>query len=421
MRSSVKVPQYYQVKNVDHRSHRRACPPADAVPTERRAGGTVRRRRHPGAAGARRVGGGRPAGAAAGGEIVRPHEHKPVHRPGGRSVSSSHDLQAASPTRAGVRQCCRPRGRPTAGAPAGADLRRAPGRLRRWCGCGSCGADRIDRADPDFVRQARTGFAIGGVPPAGCTPNRSRRLVDVALADHSGPCRAAGGHPPGGRSRTSSTVCRCCWSGGLRGTPTGLGWTAGAVDPIGVRAGGTVPVRRPSRACPPSRPMPCRRSDGVGARRGVLTSGCGQRLRAALGQHLRHHRDLGVLRQRHLVGEVAHHRIRRVLRGVRPSSARRPGGGGSSAAGSRCRTRRPSGSCSLAISASVAMPGISGAARGVPTAGRSRRRIRTAASCPPWPSAGSAIQRHVRRRRRTPAGPTARASPASGRSESVWV
>src|ERR671932_432420 len=57
---------------------------------------------------------------------------------------------------------------------------------------GLVGAPRLDRADPDFVRE-RTGFVIGGVAPGGAlapppTP------VDVALA---GPPQvwAAAGHP----------------------------------------------------------------------------------------------------------------------------------------------------------------------------------------------------------------------------------
>ena len=57
---------------------------------------------------------------------------------------------------------------------------------------GLLGADRLDRADPDFVRQ-RTGFAIGGVAPVGHAEPLAT-LVDVALADHP-VVWAAGGHP----------------------------------------------------------------------------------------------------------------------------------------------------------------------------------------------------------------------------------
>jgi len=54
------------------------------------------------------------------------------------------------------------------------------------------GAQRIDRADPDFVRR-HTGQTIGGVAPVG-HPERLRTLVDVALADHPR-LWAAAGHP----------------------------------------------------------------------------------------------------------------------------------------------------------------------------------------------------------------------------------
>ena len=52
------------------------------------------------------------------------------------------------------------------------------------------GAPRLDRADPDFVRE-RTGFVIGGVAPVGhLTPIET--LVDVALAEHAQVWAAAG-------------------------------------------------------------------------------------------------------------------------------------------------------------------------------------------------------------------------------------
>ncbi|GAB2683230.1 YbaK/EbsC family protein [Thalassiella azotivora] len=52
--------------------------------------------------------------------------------------------------------------------------------------------DRLDRADPEFVR-ARTGFVIGGVAPVGhLTPVQT--LVDVALAGYD-EVWAAAGHP----------------------------------------------------------------------------------------------------------------------------------------------------------------------------------------------------------------------------------
>jgi prolyl-tRNA editing enzyme YbaK/EbsC (Cys-tRNA(Pro) deacylase) len=54
------------------------------------------------------------------------------------------------------------------------------------------GAERIDRADPDFVR-AHTGFAIGGVAPV-AHPEPLRTLVDTALAEHD-EVWAAAGHP----------------------------------------------------------------------------------------------------------------------------------------------------------------------------------------------------------------------------------
>jgi prolyl-tRNA editing enzyme YbaK/EbsC (Cys-tRNA(Pro) deacylase) len=54
------------------------------------------------------------------------------------------------------------------------------------------GAPRLDRADPDFVRD-RTGFAIGGVAPVGHT-SPIQTLVDAALAEHTA-IWAAAGHP----------------------------------------------------------------------------------------------------------------------------------------------------------------------------------------------------------------------------------
>ena len=52
------------------------------------------------------------------------------------------------------------------------------------------GAPRLDRADPDFVRE-HTGFVIGGVAPVGhLTPLET--LVDVTLADHAQVWAAAG-------------------------------------------------------------------------------------------------------------------------------------------------------------------------------------------------------------------------------------
>jgi prolyl-tRNA editing enzyme YbaK/EbsC (Cys-tRNA(Pro) deacylase) len=54
------------------------------------------------------------------------------------------------------------------------------------------GAPRLDRADPDFVRE-RTGFAIGGVAPVGHT-SALQTLVDDALAQHDR-VWAAAGHP----------------------------------------------------------------------------------------------------------------------------------------------------------------------------------------------------------------------------------
>ena len=54
------------------------------------------------------------------------------------------------------------------------------------------GVERLDRADPDFVRR-RTGFAIGGVAPVGHT-GPVQTLVDVELAQHD-VVWAAGGHP----------------------------------------------------------------------------------------------------------------------------------------------------------------------------------------------------------------------------------
>lgn len=54
------------------------------------------------------------------------------------------------------------------------------------------GVDRIDRADPDFVR-THTGMAIGGVAPVG-HPKPVRTLVDVDLAGYL-VVWAAAGHP----------------------------------------------------------------------------------------------------------------------------------------------------------------------------------------------------------------------------------
>jgi prolyl-tRNA editing enzyme YbaK/EbsC (Cys-tRNA(Pro) deacylase) len=54
------------------------------------------------------------------------------------------------------------------------------------------GVERLDRADPAFVRD-RTGFAIGGVAPVGhSTPVRT--VIDVTLAEHL-QIWAAAGHP----------------------------------------------------------------------------------------------------------------------------------------------------------------------------------------------------------------------------------
>lgn len=54
------------------------------------------------------------------------------------------------------------------------------------------GAERVDRADPDFVR-THTGFAIGGVAPVG-HPEPLRTLVDSHLATYD-EVWAAAGHP----------------------------------------------------------------------------------------------------------------------------------------------------------------------------------------------------------------------------------
>ncbi|MGH8892470.1 MAG: YbaK/EbsC family protein, partial [Actinomycetes bacterium] len=54
------------------------------------------------------------------------------------------------------------------------------------------GAERVDRADPEFVR-AHTGFAIGGVAPVG-HPEPLQTLVDSHLAAYD-VVWAAGGHP----------------------------------------------------------------------------------------------------------------------------------------------------------------------------------------------------------------------------------
>jgi len=54
------------------------------------------------------------------------------------------------------------------------------------------GVERLDRADPEFVR-ATTGFAIGGVAPLGHL-EPIQTVVDEALADHD-EIWAAGGHP----------------------------------------------------------------------------------------------------------------------------------------------------------------------------------------------------------------------------------
>ena len=54
------------------------------------------------------------------------------------------------------------------------------------------GADRVDRATPEFVRE-HTGFAIGGVAPVG-HPTSLRTLVDVELERYD-EVWAAAGHP----------------------------------------------------------------------------------------------------------------------------------------------------------------------------------------------------------------------------------
>lgn len=54
------------------------------------------------------------------------------------------------------------------------------------------GAARVDKADPDFVRE-HTGQVIGGVAPVG-HPHRITTLIDEALRAHD-PVWAAAGHP----------------------------------------------------------------------------------------------------------------------------------------------------------------------------------------------------------------------------------
>ncbi len=54
------------------------------------------------------------------------------------------------------------------------------------------GAERVDRATPEFVRE-HTGFAIGGVAPVG-HPAPIRTLVDVELQQYD-EVWAAAGHP----------------------------------------------------------------------------------------------------------------------------------------------------------------------------------------------------------------------------------
>jgi len=54
------------------------------------------------------------------------------------------------------------------------------------------GVERLDRAEPAFVRD-RTGFPIGGVAPVG-HPTPVRTLIDVTLAEHL-QIWAAAGHP----------------------------------------------------------------------------------------------------------------------------------------------------------------------------------------------------------------------------------
>jgi prolyl-tRNA editing enzyme YbaK/EbsC (Cys-tRNA(Pro) deacylase) len=57
---------------------------------------------------------------------------------------------------------------------------------------GLLGVQRLERADPAFVRD-RTGFAIGGVAPVG-HPAPLRTLIDVSLAEYD-EIWAAAGHP----------------------------------------------------------------------------------------------------------------------------------------------------------------------------------------------------------------------------------
>ena len=54
------------------------------------------------------------------------------------------------------------------------------------------GADKVDRASPEFVRE-HTGFAIGGVAPVG-HPAPLRTLVDIELEQYD-EVWAAAGHP----------------------------------------------------------------------------------------------------------------------------------------------------------------------------------------------------------------------------------
>jgi prolyl-tRNA editing enzyme YbaK/EbsC (Cys-tRNA(Pro) deacylase) len=85
-------------------------------------------------------------------------------------------------------------------------------------------ADRLRRADPEFVRQ-HTGQTIGGVAPVG-HPTRLRTVVDIDLAGYP-VVWAAAGHPHAVFSTTFEELVRL-----TRGTPAEVA-TPNLAEPMG--------------------------------------------------------------------------------------------------------------------------------------------------------------------------------------------
>jgi prolyl-tRNA editing enzyme YbaK/EbsC (Cys-tRNA(Pro) deacylase) len=92
----------------------------------------------------------------------------------------------------------------------------------------SCRPERLQRADPEFVRQ-HTGQSIGGVGPIG-HPTRLRTIVDVDLTGYP-VVWAAAGHPHAVFATTFDELVRI-----TGGTPAQVA-AAVPVDPMRQSAG----------------------------------------------------------------------------------------------------------------------------------------------------------------------------------------